>query len=173
MPYTTAQYIEEKEQGERRPNGIKPLRQLKVWHRTAIALHAAGVPGKDIASFVGKGQPTVSLVLSDPKSQAVLTKYRDMAKHDLYALYRKSLDTLDEVLTDGSPSLKLRATKQVLEQFEKEGHSEGGSQTAEDVIAEIFRRSDSVTINLKPNQHPIKTITPQEVEYARPDRSTD
>lgn len=147
-PYTQDQYLAEKASGERRSNGVKPLKRLRPWHRLAIAMHLDGRSNAEIASLVKKRQSTISIVLSDPLAQREIDRAQSAYEAEFNALYGKTVQALRSGLESQSTMAKLRAAQIFLKERERILGVDSSSRTAEDVIQEVLRRIPGVNIQV-------------------------
>ncbi len=142
-------YEMEKAAGERLPNGAMPLKQLKPVHLEMIAMHLDGIRNKDIALRFGFTESRISILLRQPKAVELIQRVLEDAKGRFSVLRHRIVDVLADGLKEG---VDKRTQFAAIDRYHKM-HDILGSKdvdkTAEDVIQEILKRTDSITIDLK------------------------
>ena len=154
MEYTNESYQTEKALGHRRSNGVKPLKKLNTWHKKALLFHLAGFSNGDIAAAFHKTDSTISLILSDPLSQAIIERIHKGYDHEFRALYGKAVDGLRNRMDDSDPMVQLRAIDSWMRESARREDRKEGKRSAEDVIQAIYDRigQTNIQINVGGNQ---------------------
>lgn len=154
MEYTAENYQTQKALGQRRSNGIKPLKKLSSWHKKALLFHLAGFSNSDIAAAFNKTDSTISLILSDPLSQTVIERIHKGYDHEFRALYGKAVEGLRNRMDDSDPMVQLRAIDSWMRESARREDRKEGIRSAEDVIQAIYERigNTNIQINVGGNQ---------------------
>ncbi|KKM60744.1 hypothetical protein LCGC14_1538740 [marine sediment metagenome] len=154
MEYTAENYQTQKALGQRRSNGIKPLKKLSSWHKKALLFHLAGFSNSDIAAAFNKTDSTISLILSDPLSQTVIERIHKGYDHEFRALYGKAVEGLRNRMDDSDPMVQLRAIDSWMRESARREDRKEGIRSAEDVIQAIYDRigNTNIQINVGGNQ---------------------
>ncbi len=138
------QYLEEKVNGDRLPNGAKPLKKLKAKHKEMIKLHLSGISNNEIAEASGVTVSRCSLILSDPLSLAEIGRLLKDTEREFQALYPKAVErlrgALDADTIGGLPAhaTRLKAVDTYFRASGKYKDAERSGDTAEDVIERIL-----------------------------------
>lgn len=131
------QYLAEKLDGTRNPNGSKKLKELKPVHEEMIAMHLEGFRNKDIALAFNVTDSTVSIVLSDPLAVAVIQQARKENEARFNNLYGKAIDVIeDSVMPHQGIDTRLKGAALYFKEAGNKG--DGDKETAEDVIQKII-----------------------------------
>lgn len=142
-------YQNEKALGLRMANGVPPLKRLTKRHLRIISLHMDGVSSLAIASDAGCSQSTVLRVLADPLATSILGESDSNTKREIRALVPKAVAAVREGLKSGTLGTKLKAIDKLKIMAEMTEAKEE-TQTAEDIISEILKKSN-VQINVGQN----------------------
>lgn len=136
MPYDVAQYQAEKAQGQRLPNGAKPLGKLTGKHLRIVNLHMAGLKGGEIAAALNLTPSRVSIILNDPLTQAEIGKRFVETDREMFARATKKID---ESMDNSDPAIALRAAEMVWRSRGKFEKKEVDRPTAEDVVTRMLQ----------------------------------
>jgi hypothetical protein len=176
VDYDRQQYLEEKKNGDRLPNGAKPLKRLTEKHRKILRLHLAGIPNQLIAESLGASEVTISRILHDPLGVKEIAKYGKDKELEFEALYGKTVDALRDALdaktlaNTPAHTTRLKAVDIFYKASGKYKDAEDSAESAEDVIQRILR-NPLVQINV--NSDPQKVEKSHRVFDGELDGSSD
>lgn len=151
--YRETRYEAEKRQGLRRKNGARKLKKLSNRHLKILRMHLEGKSGEEIAANMNVTFITVSRVLNDPLAKELIaTVYKDR-QGEIDALAGKAIDAVRQGLDSNNTREKLTAVGSFTKLKDVIGKEETSAKTAEDVVAEIFKRSnvENLQINIGKN----------------------
>lgn len=149
-------YQREKRQGLRRANGARKLKKLSNRHLEIIARHLDAQSGERISAEMNITVITVSRVLNDPLCTDLLNRIFADRQSEIDALAGKAIDVVRDGLTgDYTLREKLTAVDKYAKLKDTIGKTEGSTETAEDVIAKMYKHLSvenmQVNINLGDN----------------------
>lgn len=144
-----SQYEREKAQGIRRKNGARKLKKLNNRQLKIVSLHLAGESGESIATLMGCTQVTVSRILNDPLAREIISRAYEDRQNEIDALAGQAIEAVRDTLRGyNTPRTKLAAVDKFVKLKDSIGREDETAKTAEDVVAQIFKISDSnVQIN--------------------------
>lgn len=148
--YAPHVYQEEKMNGERRPNGVKPLKRLKGQHRLIIQLAVQGLSCAEISRQVGKSYGMVYQTLSDPLAQREIEISLAASRHQLRALQVRGIEVIGSALRSELPETQLKGVDRLMKMQEIMGVHSEGKETAEDVARKLMA---AIQVNVNVNSH--------------------
>ena len=141
-------YEAEKIYGLRRGNGSLRLRRLSTRHYRIIALHLAGASGAQIHEVINCSIGTISRILNDPLSQAVIKQTYKDRQAELDALVGDAIAAVRENLKNGTNSEKLAAVDKYVKLKMAVASESNPYESAEDYARAIVANAQNVQINI-------------------------
>lgn len=116
-----------------------PFKRLTLDHRTVLSLHLQGVGHQQIAEMTGYSKAYISIILNNPRCEAILNEAYRLYDKELKALYPKSIDRLRDALDSEDHRVAMRAVELTLKANGKlKDAIEGSAATAEDVVRKLI-----------------------------------
>ncbi len=152
QPHELTLYQKEKLNGTRRSTGVRKLNRLSHRHLQILARHLDGESGETIAKVMNITVTTVSRILNDPLSKELLTRIYSDRQNEIDALAGSAIAVVRDGLTgDHSLREKLTAVDKFTKLRDSIGNEEGNVETAEDVIARMFKNLTITDSNIQFN----------------------
>jgi hypothetical protein len=126
------------------------LKQLKPIHRQVASLAAQGFKNIEIAQIVNITPEYVSMLLRQPLVKEYVFQLCDVAQTQMEALYPKVVNTIGDVLTNGSEKGKLTAARLHLEATKRIGRGETAARPEGDALERLALLAERL-VNLQSN----------------------
>lgn len=120
-------------------------------HKQILSLVAQGMKYRDIGSLCKCTPQLIVMLGACSKGQEYLSFIEQQMDIRLRGLYSKSVDAIDDQLSNGSGENKLRAAKLQMQATGKLGKEAEKVDTAEDVIQRIMQLNVNGDINIQVN----------------------
>ncbi len=157
--------MEEKANGDRLPNGVKPLKRLTAQHKQMILSHLAGVSNNQISEEYGRTPVSVSRILRDPLALTEISNLLEDVEKEFQALYPKSVERLREAMdattiaNTPAHTTRLKAIDILYRANGKYRDADSGAESAEDVIERILA-NPLVQININAPSQDTPVVDP-------------
>jgi len=156
LEYSPEEYLEEKRNGSRLPNGAMPLKRLTAKHKQIILMHLSGLSNNEIALASGRTPVSISRILHDPLAEPEISRLLKDTEKEFEALYPKSVERLREAMDaetlakTPAYTTRLKAVDIYFRASGKYQDADTGKETAEDVIQRILQ-NPLVQVNINTN----------------------
>lgn len=135
------------------------LRKLKPVHKQIASLIAQGMMNKDVAPICNVTKEYVSMLLRQPLVQEYIAEMSRIADTRLEAMTTKSVDTIGDILQNGTEKGRLQAARMQLEATRRIGRPDpaarpggDGAERLESLAARLIALQSGVRNNLKPHE---------------------
>lgn len=161
--YSPEGYLEEKRNGDRLPNGAKPLKRLTAKHKQIILMHLSGLSNNQIAVDSNRSVVSISRILNDPLSRAEISRLLEDVEREFEALYPKSVERLREAMdaqtlaNTPAYATRLKAIDIYYRACGKYREGDTGGESAEDVIQRMLA-NPLVQVNINTEQTSPKSL---------------
>lgn len=145
------------------------LKKLSEQHKMVASLVAQGLKRGEVAALVGFTPEYITMLVKEPIFRQYMQGLLDYAQAQLEASFDKVVDTVNEVLVQGTNEDRLKAARLHSELTGRIGKGDRPQTGTEDTISRLERLADrlKVLVPQRSNSPEVIDVTPQPVPHGQ------